>query len=324
MARYYSGRRGRYYRRGYRRGYRRYGGTSLRRYRSIQMNDNETRIMTFTSVCRLTLPPGVISSTYGTGLASIVRIDPINLMGPEYKAEVVTVEGNQTLQLTRSSFVSSQSGRIFFAGFMFDRLRFRSQSCTIRPSVMPSGSTAGNYSLYAAWDRYGSPQFDGSGSRAPYDIFTDPSAKQVMWTPGGSGSPLRTWIYSTYRDRFQYIGIVHNTANAVANNQATWTLTPSSSSSSAQSPSQPFFPVLILSLNIPSTADNTAAVTLYVTTRFVIEFQGGFSTTTLNMTGNRSASLEQRVALLESRYNSNPADNNDDLVSVLNELSNPQ
>lgn len=280
--------------------------------------------MTFTSVCRLTLPPGVISSTLGTGLASIVRLDPINLMGPEYKAEIVTVDDTERLQLTRSLHVTSQSGRIFFAGYMFDRFRIRSQSCTIRPSVMPTGSTAGNYSLYAAWDRYGSPITDAAGASAPYDIFTDPSAKQVMWTPGGSGSPLRTWIYSTYRDRFQYIGILHNSSNQLADNQPTWTAAASVSDGASLSPMQPFYPVLILSLNIPSTADNTAAVTLYVTTRFVIEFQGGFSTTTLNMTGNRSASLEQRVALLESRYNANPADNNDDLVSVLNELSNPQ
>ena len=248
------------------------------------MNDNETRIMTFTSVCRLTLPPGVISSTFGTGLASIVRIDPINLMGPEYKAEVVTTGENQVLQLTRSTFVTPQSGRVFFAGYMFDRLRIRSQSCTIRPSVMPTGSTAGNYSLYAAWDRYGTPTTDGAGAHAPYDIFTDPSAKQVMWTPGGSGSPLRTWIYSTYRDRFQYIGILHNPSNDSVGNQPTWTVAATAAGSGAAvSPTQPFYPVLILSLNIPSTADNTAAVTLYVTTRFVIEFQGGFSTTTLNM-----------------------------------------
>lgn len=325
MARYTSYRRGRYYRRGYRRGYRRYGGTSLRRYRSIQMNDNETRVMTFTSVCRVTLVPGVISSTFGSSLASVVRIDPINLTGPEFKAEVVSgPEDSQMLHVTKSTYVTPQSGRIFYAGFMYDRFRIRSESCTIRPSVMPSGSTAGNYSLYAAWDRYGPPDADGSGSREPYDIFTDPSAKQVMWTPGGSGSPLRTWIYSTYRDRFQYNTILHATSNREAGNQPTWTVISTSPLTTSASPVLPFFPVLILSLNVPSTADNTASVTLYVTTRFVLEFQGGFSTTSLNLAGTRSSSLEQRVAVLESMANVNPADNNDDLVSVLNELSNPQ
>ena len=186
MARYSSYRRGRYYRRGYRRGYRRYGGTSLRRYRSIQMNDNETRVMTFTSVCRVTMTPGVISTTYGTNLASMIRLDPINLMGPIFEVAPAASNPDTTPPTTvKSSYVTPVNGRIFFAGFLFDRFRIRSESCTIRPSVMPSSATAGNFSLYAAWDRYGHPQSDSAGTRAPYDIFTDPSSKQVMWTSGG-------------------------------------------------------------------------------------------------------------------------------------------
>ena len=118
------------------------------------MNDNETRVMTFTSVCRVTLTPGVISSTYGSSLASRVRLDPVNLMGPVYEVTPTPTDENpDAVTLTRSVYVTPQSGRVFFAGYMFDRLRFRSVSCTVRPSVMPSGNTAGNYSLYAAWDQ---------------------------------------------------------------------------------------------------------------------------------------------------------------------------
>lgn len=290
------------------------------------MNDNETRIMTFTSVCRVTFVPGVISSTYGSSLASKVQLDPINLMGPVYEVTPTpTDQDPDAVSIERSTVVTPQCGRIFFAGYMFDRFRIRSESCTIRPSVMPSGATAGNYSLYAAWDRYGPPSRDHAGSSAPYDIFTDPSAKQVMWTPGGSGSPLRTWIYSTYRDRFQYIGIVHHDQNSSHSNQPTWSTMASTQGASVYAPSQPFYPVLILSLNVPASSGSPGSVTLYVTTRFVIEFQGGFSSTTLNpVSGTRTTSLEQRVSVLESKYNSNPADNNDDFVSVLNELSNPQ
>ena len=116
MARYSSYRRGRYYRRGYRRGYRRYGGTSLRRYRSIQMNDNETRVMTFTSVCRVTMTPGVISTTYGTNLASMIRLDPINLMGPIFEVAPAASNPDTTPPTTvKSSYVTPVNGRIFFA-----------------------------------------------------------------------------------------------------------------------------------------------------------------------------------------------------------------
>ena len=122
-------------------------------YTAIQMNDNETRVMTFTSVCRVTMTPGVISTTYGTNLASMIRLDPINLMGPIFEVAPAASNPDTTPPTTvKSSYVTPVNGRIFFAGFLFDRFRIRSESCTIRPSVMPSSATAGNFSLYAAWN----------------------------------------------------------------------------------------------------------------------------------------------------------------------------
>ena len=283
MARYYSYGRRRYGRRYSRRGYRRYGGTSIRRYRSIQMNDDETKVMTFSNVRDL-------SSVLIAGVATSTQL-PLSLLGTD-------------------AVVVPASGRLFFAGMMFDRLRFRSFSITIRPKVMPS-SSATNYVVYAAWDRYGAIS-DGAAENS-YSIRTDPSAKQVVWTPGGSGAPLRTWIYSTRRDRYQYLPISHT------NDLTSWTVPYNSTNPQ-------FFPTLLLAVEAVTTESTVVQYTVH--SRVTIEFQGGYSNTTLNYTPSSAAAaqasaspLEQRIAALESKYNSNPADNNDDFVSVLNELS---
>lgn len=289
MARYYSYGRRRYGRRYYRRGYRRYGGTSLRRYRSVQMNDNETRVMTFTNVIDdvQSLSTGSSAVFYRTGV----------LLGAE--------TNNQ---------IKPSAGRIFFAGMMFDRLRIRSISLTVRPKVMPS-STATNYMVYAAWDRY-----TAGNENAAYNVSsirTDPSAKQVVWTPGGSGSPLRTWIYSTTRDRYQYLPINH------ATDLKYWYIYSTNTFSE-------FYPTFLLAVEAVTAGSTSVQYTIIV--RSVIEFQGGYSNTTLDYTPSArvasaqpaTASLGERISSLEKMYNSNPADNNDDLVSVLNELSNPQ
>ena len=310
MARYTSYRRGRYYRRGYRRGYRRYGGTSLRRYRSVQMNDNETKIMTFTGVSTVTLPVVAIDATDTAIPAGSVGVRPW--------VQLLNQSGVQGTPGT-SSFTPS-AGRVFFAGMMFDRLRVLSVSASARPLVLPSSSTTGNptLTLYAAWDRYAGEEGEGSAAPTYSSIMTDPSAKSVTWTSGGSGSPLRTWVYATRRDRYQYISIKHNTS------LVSWT--PQYSNLA-----DVFAPKLYFTLVGQNTV-TAPPVQFQMLSRVVVEFQGGYSSTSLNYpaSGASAASvvsgapLEERVAVLERMYNANPADNNDDYVSVLNELSNPQ
>lgn len=234
MAGYYGYRRGRYYRRGYRRGYRRYGGTSLRRYRSVQMNDNETKVMTFSSVY-----DAAVSLSEGVGT---MQVSAIQLLA-----------GNQG--------VTATDGRPFYAGMMFDRLRYRSFSCVLRPRSMPT-NTATNYIVYAAWDRYVT-SLDAPSNNL-YAVRTDPSVKQVVWTPGGSGTPLRTWIYATSRDRYQYFPIQHN----ITADPPSWTV-PTTVGEGLFSPS------LLVSVEGVTSGSTSVQFTIHV--RATVEFQGGYS-----------------------------------------------
>ena len=215
--------------------------------------------------------------------------------------------------------ITPAAGRIFFAGMLFDRLRIRSVQCTIRPRTMPAAATASNYIVYAAWDRYGYST-DPAVSTS-YSIQSDPSCKQVVWTPGGSGSPLRTWIYATYRDRFQFLPIVHN-ASLISWNFGT--------ASVSNGPAAPFLPSLLLSFNA-AIGETPVVISYSIFTRITIEFSGAYSNNTLNAVSPTNGAsvastvpLEERIAALERMAGANPADNNDDLVSVLNELSAPQ
>lgn len=261
MAGYYGYRRGRYYRRGYRRGYRRYGGSSLRRYRSVQMNDNETKVMTFSTVRD-------VSSTLTSGTSTQVFRPDVLLSGD-------------------TSNVTPLAGRAYFAGMMFDRLRFRSVSVTLRPKVMPS-SSATNYVVYAAWDRYCG--VTDNASENYYSIRTDPSAKQVVWTPGGSGTPLRTWIYSSNRDRYQYLPIMHGAS------LSSWTTGSGSTTD--------FFPTLLLAIEAVTTESTVVQFTVHA--RVTVEFQGGYSNTTLNYTPTRSVAAANNVMTPEEIPNRQP------------------
>lgn len=219
------------------------------------MNDNETKVMTFTSVIQLSLTP--------TSDGTVSSLDPLRLLSGAANV---------------SGAVTPQSGRLFFAGMMFDRMRFRSLSCTIRPISMPS-STATNYSLYASWDRYG-PFTDGAVENS-YSIQSDPSAKQVVWSSGGSGTSLRTYIYSTQRDKYQYFPIVHNTS------LVSWIIP--SLSSQQSSASSPFFPSLLLSISAITAPSTPAQISIL--SRVTIEFQGGYSNNTLNYSPPGTVSL---------------------------------
>lgn len=266
------------------------------------MNDNETKVMTFTGVATTSVPV----TTYNVTAENPAPSGNIAaLTWAELLNQPVEPSG------TGSQIITPKAGRFFFAGMMFDRLRVRSVSVTIRPLILPPSFSTGSptITLYAAWDRYAGEE--GASLPSSTSITSDPSAKAVTWSSGGSGSPLRTWIYSTTRDRYQYMSITHDLT------AVTWT--PQTAQASVF-----FSPKLYIVANGQNNV-TSPPVEFQLLTRATVEFQGGYSNTTLNYTSvSRSASLEQRVSLLESRYNSNPADNNDDLVSVLNELSNPQ
>lgn len=204
--------------------------------------------MTFTNVVSFSVTP---VPTGATG-----NLNPMRLL--QNSANVGTTD-----------VITPLSGRLFFAGMMFDRLRIRSLSCTIRPNIMPSSAT--NFQVYAAWDRYGS--VDAVSTETSYSIQTDPSAKTVTWTSGGSGSPLRTYIYSTRQDRYQYMPIEHES------NLVSWHVPTSEQNYSSTTP---FFPILLLSFF--ATSAPTQDLSVFITTRAVIEFQGGYSNTTLNYT----------------------------------------
>lgn len=225
------------------------------------MNDDETKVMTFTHVIPVSVTP--------TAEGSVTVVNATSLVG--------------SLQISGSDLnaITPQSGRIFFAGMMFDRLRIRSVSCVLRPQVMPS-STASNYTLYAAWDRYGGVA--DTAQENSYSILTDPSAKQVTWSSGGSGIPLRTWVYSTRRDRYQYFPVVHNSS------LVSWSF----GSSATSSAGAPFFPTLLLSMTA-ITAPETA-VQLTILSRVTVEFQGGYSNNTLNYIPPASRTVEDTLS----------------------------
>lgn len=234
------------------------------------MNDNETKVMTFSNVSDLSL-------TLSTDGSVQSFITPIGL-----------ISGAQISGYS----VTPRSGRIFFAGMMFDRLRFRSVSVTLRPKVMPS-SSATNYIVYAAWDRYGGTS--DVAKETNYSIRTDPSAKQVVWTPGGSGTPLRTWIYATSRDRFQYFNIQHSQS------LIEWTI----GGVTVPQESSVFFPVILL--NVEAVTSTSTSVQFTIHTRMTVEFQGGYSNTTLNYTPpTRGLAAANNVMTPEDIPNSQP------------------
>ena len=239
------------------------------------MNDNETKVMTF--------------STVTTGQLQI-REDSSYADGSFSAIELLS-----SFRSGDRNFVRPSSGRPFYAGMMFDRLRFRSISVTIRPKVMPSTS-ATNYIFWAAWDRYGhisehQPSPDGHTS---YSIMTDPSAKQVVWTPGGSGTPLRTWIRSTSKDRNQYFSIEHG--NGI------WSLNDGSSATYYQLGI--FHPQLLVAVEALATPSTLIEFSLHC--RFVVEFQGGYSNATLNYTSASSLAAANNVMTPEEIPNSQP------------------
>ena len=164
--------------------------------------------------------------------------------------------------------VSLDSGRIFYAGMMYDRLRFRSVSVAVRPKMMPSAAGVANYTFYLAWDRYKN-DLVGTVHANPRIVTDDPSAKMIVWSPGGNASTLTHGVYSTYRDRYQYMGILHRFVSG----SPYWELP--STASSADVPV--FAPLLRYVLDIGSSLASDLTVRLIFQYRFTIEFMGAAS-----------------------------------------------
>lgn len=241
------------------------------------MNDNETKVMTFTSV-----------------LTGVLNIQPDSRYSDEKFSVMYLLSGFRGT--SASSGVTPESGRPFYAGMMFDRVRFRSVSVTIRPKVMPS-STATNYNFWAAWDRYGhiGDNPSSSGEDNTYSIMSDPSAKQVVWTPGGSGTPLRTWIRSTSKDRYQFFSIKHGNGY--------WALNEGTDSGSYYQLGI-FHPQLLVAAEaVTSTSTN---IEFTIQCRFVVEFQGGYSNATLNYTSANRLAVANNAMTPEEIPNSQP------------------
>ena len=160
----------------------------MRRYRSPQLNDAERRTMSFVQnmVVDITVPAGSVGC--------IASIPPQNIL-----SGTPTGTGN----------VVPGSGRVFHAGCMYDRLRFLRVSVQCRPKVLPAASGVPNYTFHAAWDRYLNDLTESELTANPRTVTDDPSAKMVVWTPGGSATPLTHYVTSVAQDRHQYNAIQH-------------------------------------------------------------------------------------------------------------------
>ena len=244
------GRRRRSYRRYYprpRSRTRRYYG---RRSGYTQMNDAETRSMSFTQNIEYLIE--VPANKRGT-------IQQMDLSGIVSGAPTSTGGGQ----------VTADSGRVFYAGMMYDRLRVKTISVSVRPKTMPAALGVPNYTFYMAWDRYASDV--GSSEAANPRILTDdPSAKVVIWSPGGNPSPIYHRIYATEKDRYQYISIHHALATVPppAANVVYWNF---------GTPGSVFFPILRFMLDLGVVPGTIVPATFVFQCRFTLEFMGSAS-----------------------------------------------
>lgn len=220
-----------------RRPYRRYYAP---RYRSVQMNDSETRTMSFTQNIDLPLTVGTgvqgISSQLGFG--GILSGSP------------------STVSAT------SASGRVFYAGMMYDRFRVKSCSVQVRPKAMPVSTGVPNYTFYLAWDRYHFDISNAGLSSNPRIVTDDPSAKMIIWSPGGNASSISHYVYAVPSDRHQYVSIEHNLT------PSWWTPEPSSAV---------FFPTLRYVIDLGNEQTAPLTVRLIFQFRFTLEFMGSAS-----------------------------------------------
>lgn len=223
---------------------RRYTGSRLAVPR-YQFNDSERRIMSFTS----TTPLDIV---FAAGTSAYYAERPFaNIMSENVGSPNVT----------------TASGRIFYAGMMYDRMRLISLQVELRTMIMPS--TAENLAFWASWDRYYDDTEPASSTRTVTD---DPSARMVIWSQGGSSSALRMSLGAVGTDRFQYLPIQHNAA------LTSWFI----QAANGQVQTGALNPVLRMALLLASTPAIPGGIRLYVQSRYTVEFSGAFSSATGN------------------------------------------
>lgn len=260
-----------FHRRSRRRSYRPRRYSRRRRYYPsplrTQMNDSETRTMSFTQNIDISLT----IDANDHGIAAFLPLG--NILSGNVSSQIVT------------------AGRIFHAGMMYDRLRVKSCSVQVRPKMMPASNGVTNYTFYLAWDRY---YQDISAAELGADrtiVTDDPSAKVIVWSPGGNASTISHYVYSLPKDRYQYLRISHHHTG----NPYGW---------SVQSDDSSFQPTLryVLDIGTPTTAP--LSVSLVFQYRFTLEFMGAtsFGSPTLN----RSSSSRFQPA--SDPYSSTPVD----------------
>ena len=217
---------------------RRYYPSPLR----TMMNDSETRTMSFNRTMDLILE-----------VAAGRRNTAFNI---PFGAILSGVVG--------SDDVEPRSGRVYYAGMMFDRFRVKSCSVQVRPKIMPASTGVPNYTFYLSWDRYYNELTEPvSGTSTDTSIYaSDPSSKMIIWAPGGNASTISHYVYSLPKDRYQYFPILHNAPSDL------WT--PVSSDNS-------FYPTLCYLLDLDTSHSSARTVKLMFQFRFTLEFMGSAS-----------------------------------------------
>ena len=207
-----------------------------------QMNDAETRTMSFTQSMDISLTVGVGVQ----GISSAFTIDNI-LAGSS----------------AQTPMIDSSSGRIFHAGMMYDRYRLKYCSVQIRPKIMPAATGVPNYTFHIAWDRYYNDLVMNELLSNPRVVTDDPSAKMIIWSPGGNASTLSHYIYSLPKDRYQYIMINHGGSES-------WTSHPGNGPNA-------FCPSLRYVLDLGYEQTNPITIRVIFQFRFTLEFMGAAS-----------------------------------------------
>ena len=199
--------------------------------------------------------------------------------------------------LTTGTNVVPGSGRVFFAGCMYDRLRFLRVSVQCRPKVLPAASGVPNYTFHAAWDRYLDDLTESELTANPRTVTDDPSAKMVVWTPGGSATPLTHYVTSVAQDRHQYNAIQHT---VITSGIQSWGISGTLDAT--------FAPTLRYVLDVGTSSATPLVVPVVFLFRFTLEFMGAASiavgpegSTVLGSADAPLAPLASRVASMAPR-----------------------
>ena len=149
---------------------------------------------------------------------------------------------------------------------MYDRLRFLRVSVQCRPKVLPAASGVPNYTFHAAWDRYLNDLTESELTANPRTVTDDPSAKMVVWTPGGSATPLTHYVTSVAQDRHQYNAIQHQ---VITSGIQQWGISGTLDAT--------FAPILRYVLDVGTSSATPLVVPVVFLFRFTLEFMGAAS-----------------------------------------------